>query len=78
MPNGNYILNDLHFDKEIEGMKDRDLMEFTAKLSYSNAIRIYNLEARDKKTLGLTGGIGVFIGGLIIGVIEYCRLHFWG
>ena len=78
MPNGKYILQDLEFESQIKEMGDRDLMEFTAKLSYSNAIRIFKLEARDKKTLGLTGGIGVFIGGIIIGVMEYIRLHLSG
>ena len=73
MPNGKYILQDLAFDRQIKEMESRELQEFTAKLSYSNAIRIMNLEARDKKTLGITGGVGVFIGGIIIGIIQYFR-----
>lgn len=73
MPNGKYILNDLEFNKQIREMNDRNLMEFTAKLSYSNAIRIISLEGQNKKRLGFTGGVGVFLGGLIIGLIEYFR-----
>jgi len=73
MANGKYVLNDLEFEKQIENMDDRKLLEFTAKLSYSNAIRIYKLEGYNKRRLGFTGGLGVFVGGIIIGLIEYFR-----
>lgn len=68
-----YVLDDLEFETRIKEMGDRELLEFTAKLSYSNAIKIYSLQGQNKKRLGLTGGIGVFIGGIIIAVIEYFR-----
>ena len=73
MDYGKYVLNDLKLEETIKGMGDRELLEFTVRLSYSNAIRIFNLEGQNKKRLGITGGIGVFIGGIIIGVIEYFR-----
>jgi len=73
MDYGKYVLNDLEFEEKIKGMCDRELQEFTARLSYSNAIRIFALEGQNKRRLGITGGIGVFIGGIIIGVIEYFR-----
>lgn len=73
MPNGKYILNDLEFDKQIKEMDDRELMEFSARLGYSNAIRISSIESQRKRTIGLTGGLGVFIGGIIIGIVEYFR-----
>ena len=76
MDYGKYVLNDLDFNNTIEEMEDRKLLEFTAKLSYSNAIKIFALQAESKKRLGITGGAGVFIGGLIIGLIEYFRKAF--
>ena len=73
MPNGKYILNDLEFDKHIKEMDDRELMEFSARLGYSNAVRISSIESQRKKALGLTGGTGVFVGGIIIAAMEYFR-----
>ncbi len=72
-PNGRYILNDLEFDREIEEMSDRKLAEFSAKLGYSNAIRITKLENRGKRSMGAAGGAGVLIGGIIAGVFEFFR-----
>ena len=71
MPNGRYILNDLEFDKEIKAMGDRELMEFTAKLSYSNAIRIISLEGKNRKAMGAVGGAGALIGVAIASLIDY-------
>ncbi len=73
MPNGKYILNDLEFDKQIKEMDDRELMEFSARLGYSNAIRISSIEGQRRKALGLTGGLGVFVGGVIVGLVEFFR-----
>ena len=33
MPNGQYIINDLKFNDMIKGMGDRELLEFTVRLS---------------------------------------------
>jgi len=71
MPNGRYILNDLEFNKEIRAMSDRDLLEFTTKLAYSNAIRITSLESRNRKTMGVIGGVGGVIGAAIAATIDY-------
>lgn len=71
MPNGRYILNDLEFDKEIKDMTDRQLMEFSARLSYSNAIRIISLEGRNKRTMGAIGGVGAIIGAALASAIDY-------
>jgi len=71
LPNGRYVLNDLEFDKEIKAMSDRDLMEFTAKLSYGNTIRISTLEGRSKRTMGFIGGIGAISGAAIASVLDY-------
>lgn len=73
MPNGKYILNDLEFDKQIKEMNDRELMEFSARLGYSNAIRITSMEAQRRRAIGMTGGLGVFVGGVIVGLIEFFR-----
>lgn len=71
MPNGRYILNDLEFDKEIEAMSDRKLMEFSARLGYSNAIRITTLESIGKRTMGAIGGVGAVIGAVIVSIMDY-------
>ena len=71
MPNGQYILNDLKFNQEIRCMDDRALAEYTAKLAYSNAIRITSLENVNKKKMGIAGGIGSIIGAGIACLIDY-------
>jgi len=71
MPNGKYILNDLQFDKEIKEMPVRELLEYTAKLSYSNAIRITSLESSKKKTSGVVGGASGLIAAAIVAMIDY-------
>ncbi len=68
---GRYVLNDLDFENTIKEMDDRELQLFTARLAYSNSIRLFNLENVTRKRLGLVGGIGVFVGGIIIGAIDY-------
>ena len=73
MDYGKYVLNDLKLEETIKGMGDRELLEFTVRLSYSNAIRISGLEGQNKKRLGMVGTAGVFVGGLIIGLIEFIR-----
>ena len=70
---GRYVLNDLDFENTIKEMDDRELQLFTARLAYSNSIRLFNLENVTRKRLGLVGGIGVFVGGIIIGAIDYIR-----
>ncbi len=71
MPNGRYILNDLEFEKQIKEMSDRELMEFSARLGYTNCIRIQSLENRNKRTMTVSGGIGGVIGVAIASVIDY-------
>ena len=71
MPNGRYILNDLEFDKEIKGKSDRGLMEFTAQLSYSNAIRIISLEKKDKRAFKFASGIGAFSGSAVAAIVSF-------
>jgi len=70
-PNGKYVLNDIQFNKEIEAMSDRELMEFSARLGYSNAIRITSLENRNKRSMGAIGGTSGLLGGAIAFVIDY-------
>ena len=71
MPNGKYILNDLEFENQIKGMGDRELMEYTARLSYSTTIRCSNLEGQNHKRLGITGGAGALLGASVAGIIDY-------
>lgn len=71
MPNGKYILNDLEFEDHIKNMSDRELMEFSARLGYSNTIRITSLESRGKRTMGAMGGVGALIGAFVMGALDY-------
>jgi len=77
MSNGDYILNDLEFERKIEGMEDRKLMEYTARLAYSSAVKCYSLERRingrmlTKKTTGFLAGAGALIGGIGVGIADY-------
>uniref|UniRef100_A0A6M3KUF5 Uncharacterized protein n=1 Tax=viral metagenome TaxID=1070528 RepID=A0A6M3KUF5_9ZZZZ len=78
MPNGNYVNQELEFEKRITGMDDRDLLEFVARQNYEtcircekNNVRIIALENENKKISGITGGIAGTIAGIIIGVINY-------
>jgi len=71
MSNGGYILKDLDFEDKIENMDDRKLLEFTARLSYSNAIRIMTLERRGKRTIGSISGISAMVGAAFVGAIDY-------
>ncbi len=71
MPNGKYVLNDLEFENKIEGMDDRKLLEWCARLSYDNAIRLGVIESRHRRNVGIMGGIGTFVGAAIVGAIDY-------
>ena len=77
MPNGKYILNDLVFEREIEGMGDRKLMEYTARLSYTTAVKCHALENRmngrllNKKTTSLLAGSGAIVGAFTAGIVDY-------
>ena len=78
MPNGKYILNELDFEKRIDGMADRQLLEFVARQNYETCIRcgdhnnrLKTLEAGNKKLSGIVGGITGTITAVIIGVINY-------
>uniref|UniRef100_A0A6M3LP66 Uncharacterized protein n=1 Tax=viral metagenome TaxID=1070528 RepID=A0A6M3LP66_9ZZZZ len=78
MPYGNYVNQELDFEKRISGMADRQLLEFVARQNYDTSIkldkhsvRITSLENESKKISGITGGISGTITGVIIGVISY-------
>lgn len=78
MPNGNYVNQELDFEKRISGMADRTLLEFVARQNYNTSIhlekhnkRIVSLESQSKKISGIAGGITGTIAGVIIGVINY-------
>lgn len=78
MPNGRYILNDLEFDQKIHQMNDRELLEFTARQTYSvclqtmdNTKRIEVLERRDRKAFSVTGGLGAFFGAAVAVIVDF-------
>ena len=80
MPNngGRKILNELEFEKEIEGMDDRTLLEFVARQQYSMSKqcplqdnRINNLEKGSKKLSSIAGGIAGLVAAIVAGIINY-------
>jgi len=78
MPNGNYVNQELEFEKRITGMDDRDLLEFVARQNYDTSIkldkhsfRITALENQSKKISGIFGGIAGTITAVIVGIINY-------
>ncbi len=77
MPNNN-INEELEFEQHIAGLNDRELIESVARQTYDlkktcpvHSRRIEALESRTKKEMGVSGGIGVGIGAVIAGVIEW-------
>ena len=78
MPNGNYVNQELEFEKRITGMGDRDLLEFVARQNYDTSIkldkhgqRIFLLENQSKKISGIFGGIAGLISAIVVGTINY-------
>ena len=78
MPNGNYVINELDFEKRMSGMGDRTLLEFVARQNYETCLRcekhdtrITALENSNKKISGITGGITGTITAIIVSVIGY-------
>jgi hypothetical protein len=78
MPNGNYVNQELEFEKQIAGMGERALLEFVARQNYETCIRcdkhnqrITALENESKRISGITGGITGTITAIVIGVINY-------
>jgi len=78
MPNGNYWLNEMEFERALKQMSDRDLLEFTARQTYSvcllaqnNEKRISSLEKRNHRIIGTIGGIAGVIGAIIASAINY-------
>lgn len=78
MPNGKNLINEMDYQERIKIMPDRQLSEFTATKVYetlvivqNNVKRISKLESKDRKTFGLTGGIGGVIGAAIAVFVEF-------
>jgi hypothetical protein len=78
MSNGNYVNQELEFEKQITEMGDRDLLEFVARQNYETCIRcekhnsrIVALENQSRKISGISGGIAGTITGVVVGIINY-------
>lgn len=78
MSNGKEILNDLEFKRRIKDMPDRELSEFTAEQAYETCQRvaaqdkrITDLEKRDTKMFGISGGVGTVLGGIVTWLFNY-------
>lgn len=76
MPNG--INQELEFEKRINGMADRQLLEFVARQNYETCQRciehdkrISFLESSNRKASSVAGGISGTITSIIIGLIGY-------
>ena len=78
MPNGKEMLGDLEFEQRIGELSDRELQEFTArqifearKVGADHEERIAGLEGRSRKAFMFSGGAGTFVGGIIVGIIDF-------
>ena len=80
MPDNNGILSDLEFENQINDLGDNqlELIKFVARQQYSSSKvlivhdkRLSKLEARDRKTFGISGGIGGIIGAAIASAVDY-------
>lgn len=74
----NHILNELEFEQHISQLNDRGLIEFVARQQYhmSKLCPIHDkeikaLKKRSKKGMGISGGIGAFLGGIIVAISDY-------
>jgi hypothetical protein len=76
MSNG--INYELDFEKRIGDMPDRKLLEFVARqtLEITDKCKVYeskisSLEAGDRRTSGIIGGISGTITAIVVGIINY-------
>ena len=74
----NSIINEAEFENAIRTMSDRQLTEFTARQIFDvckncavQSARLDVLEGRDKKFVGVVGGVGGVLGGAIIAVLNW-------
>ena len=84
MPDDRDMLKEMDFEKRLNDFGDNqlELLKFVARQQYQTMklcpmhdSRINKLERTNKKVLVSVGGAGTFVGGLIIGVIEYFRIR---
>lgn len=81
MPNGKDILNQIDFEKDIEGMNDRKLLEFTARQVYTQGTKISTLpcqQADGQCSLPQSRKTDVSIWtsvGTVIGIVLYNIFH---
>ena len=78
MTDGNQVNRELEFEKRINGMADRQLLEFVARQNYETCLRceahdkrITSLENSNKKISGIVGGVTGTVTAIIISVINY-------
>lgn len=80
MPDGKEMLNELEFESRLQEFGDNqlELLKFVARQQFQTSKilphhnkRITNLENRDRKAFGVSGGIGGIIGATIASVIDY-------
>jgi hypothetical protein len=74
----NQINSELEFENHIQGMPDRQLLEFVARQNYETSLRctdhscrIEALETSNKKNSSIAGGITGTIAGIVVGLISY-------
>ena len=78
MNNGKKILNELEFEQHIAKLNNRGLIEFVARQQYDMSLLcpvhsrdIERLKKRSRKEIGASGGIGVVIGGVLLGIVDF-------
>jgi len=80
MANGKEMINELDYRQRIKDMKPRELSEFTALQVYETCIivqkhekRIITLENRDRKWVGIGGGIGAVVAAIGYAIINFLQ-----
>jgi len=78
MPSGKEMLNEMEFRREIAQLEDRELSEFIALQTWEIAgvqsdhgNRIYRLEKKSRRITGWVGTVGVLIGAIVVGIIDF-------
>lgn len=72
------MLSDIEFDKQIQTMPDRKLLELVARQTFSitqkvkdHEERIKALESRDKKIIAVIGGSSALMGSAVAALVRY-------
>ncbi len=77
------ILDEMEFEKQLSSMKDREIIEFTARKVYRSSLlltshedAIEKLKQRDAKALSIGGTVGGTIGASMAAIVYWILTRF--